>query len=180
MPDTPIARAPRHRVNDRRIDPPRTPKPTARAIRVVAFFEAFKGIIVLLAGSGLLSLVHKDIYDIATVFIEHVHLNPASRYPQIFLDAASRITDTRLLLLALGAATYAAVRLVEAYGLYFERSWAELLAAVSGGIYVPFEVYGLAHRPTWHGVVLLVVNILIVAIMVRALALRRKAVNGRA
>jgi uncharacterized membrane protein (DUF2068 family) len=167
-------------VNDARIDPPRMTKTTARAIRVVAFFEAFKGIIVLLAGSGLLSLVHRDIYDIATVFIEHIHLNPASKYPQIFLDAASRITDTRLQLLALGAAAYALVRLVEAYGLYFERSWAELLAAVSGGIYVPFEVYGLFHHPTWHGAALLAVNIIIVAIMVHALAQRRKAVNGRA
>ena len=167
-------------MNDRRIDPPRATKPVSRAIRAVAFFEALKGIVVLLAGSGLLSLVHRDIYEIARVFIEHIHLNPASRYPQIFLDAASRITDTRLLLLALGAAAYAAVRLVEAYGLYFERSWAELLAAVSGGIYVPFEVYGLIHRPTWHGAALLVVNIIIVAIMVHALAQRRKAVNGAA
>jgi uncharacterized membrane protein (DUF2068 family) len=164
-------------VNDRRTDPPRTTRPTRRAIRVVAFFEAFKGIIILVAGSGLLSLVHKDIYDVATVFLHHIHLNPASRYPQIFLDAASKITDTRLLLLALGAAAYASVRLVEAYGLYLERSWAELLAAVSGGIYVPFEVYGLIHRPTWHGAVLLVVNIIIVALMVHALLQRRKAVN---
>lgn len=145
------------------------------AIRAVAFFEALKGTVVLLAGSGLLSLVHKDIYVAAATLVEHAHLNPASRYPQIFLDAASKLSDSRLLLLAAGAAVYAGLRLIEAYGLFFERSWAEVLAAGSGAVYVPFEIYELVRRLTWHGGLLLLVNVVVVAIMVRALVERRRA-----
>ena len=144
------------------------------AIRVVALFEAFKGVVVLLAASGLLSLIHKDVHAAATKLIEHLHLNPASRYPQIILDAASNLHDSRLVWLAVGAGVYAFIRLAEAYGLYGEKAWAEVLAAVSGAIYVPFELAELFHRPTWHGALLLAVNLLVVTLMVWALLHRRK------
>ena len=78
-----------------------------------------------------------------------------------------------LLLLAAGAAAYAGVRFVEAYGLFLEKSWAELLAALSGAVYVPFELLGLVREPSWHGAALLALNLAIVAIMVRAMRKRR-------
>lgn len=146
-----------------------------RAVRLIALFEAFKGVLVLVAATGLLSLLHKDVVALATQLLEHVHLNPAAKYPQIFLDAASHLQDSRLLLLALGAAAYSTVRLVEAYGLLKERPWAEWLAAGSGGIYLPIEVFEFFHRPTALRAVVLVANALVVAIMVRALVKRREA-----
>lgn len=145
------------------------------AVRAVAYLEAAKGVLVLAAATGLLSLIHRDVHHLAAVLIEHTHLNPASRYPQIFLDASTKLGDSSLLWLAAGAFLYAAVRLLEAYGLYFERAWAELLAACSGAIYVPFEVAELVRRPSWHGAVFLIANLLIVALMVRALRRRRAA-----
>ncbi len=139
-----------------------------RSLRVVAWLEAAKGIVVLLAGSGLLSLLHRDLPGLVAKLIEHTHLNPASRYPQIFLDAASNTGDSQLLLLAGGAVLYSSVRFVEAYGLFLERSWSAVLAAISGAIYVPFEVLALLHRPSWHAAAMLVLNLVVVALMVRA------------
>lgn len=150
---------------------------TFNPVRAAAAFEAFKGALVLLAGTGLLALLHKDVNAAAALLIEHAHLNPASHYPRIFLDAAERVSDSRLLLLAAGAAGYSAVRLVEAYGLFKQRAWAEVLAAVSGGIYVPFEVLELVRKPTWHGAALLVLNLLVVGVMVRALRHRRRSIH---
>ena len=74
------------------------------ALRSVAVLEAFKGALVLLTGLGLLSLVHRDVHDMAAQLIRHAHLNPASRYPRIFLDLAAHLDDSRMWLLALGAA----------------------------------------------------------------------------
>ena len=152
----------------------RTKKTQREAIRTVALFEGFKGVIVLLAASGLLALVHQDLHAFAARFIEHMHLNPASKYPTIFLDAVDRAQDTGLKWLALGAAAYATLRLIEAYGLFHERAWAELLAAVSGGIYVPIEIYRLIERPSWFGFAIFAINVAIVAVMVRALLQRRR------
>jgi uncharacterized membrane protein (DUF2068 family) len=92
------------------------------------------------------------------VLIEHAHLNPASHYPRIFLEAAEGVSDSRLMLLAAGAAGYSAVRLVEAYERFKESARVEVLAAASGGIWVPFEVFELVRKARWHGAVLFVLN----------------------
>lgn len=153
-------------------------RPGSVAIRTVALFEAFKGALVLVAASGLLSLLHRDVHALASQLIGHLHLNPASRYPQIFLEAASGMQGGRLLLLAAGAALYALVRFVEAYGLYGGKAWAEVLAAVSGGVYVPFEIAELVRKASWHGGLFLVINLGVVALMVAALRQRRRRGKG--
>ena len=147
---------------------------TDKAVRFVAYLEATKGIVILIAATGLASVIHEDAHEVAASLIEHAHFNPASQYPRIFLDAASQLGDTRLSLLAAGAVLYSLVRFIEAYGLYFERAWAELFAALSGAIYIPFELIGLARELTWHGVGLLAVNVAVVGFMVRALFRRRR------
>lgn len=144
-----------------------------KAVRFVAYLEAAKAILVLMAATGLLSLINKDVYAMAALLIEHAHLNPAAKYPQVFLDAAAKFGNSRLRMLAGGAALYSLFHLVEAYGLYRERTWAEVLAAASATIYVQFELAGLIHKPSWLGGALLTLNLVVVALMVRAIRHRR-------
>jgi uncharacterized membrane protein (DUF2068 family) len=151
---------------------------TRRAIRTIAFIEALKGIVVLVAATGLLAFVHRDLNDFAARLVAHAHLNPASRYPHIFLDAVADLPRTRLVWLAAGAAAYAAVRLCEAYGLYFERVWAEWLAALSGSVYVPLELLAFVRAPSVLAFTTMVVNVAVVAVMVRALVRRRRRAAG--
>jgi uncharacterized membrane protein (DUF2068 family) len=131
-------------------------------LRAVALFEAAKGALVLLLGFGLFSLVHHDIQRFAERLITHFHLNPAAHYPRIFIEAASHLTDNRLSLIAAGAAAYSAVRFTEAYGLWYARRWAEWFAALSGAVYIPFEVFELYKRFSWLSVGALIVNLAIV------------------
>ncbi len=142
---------------------------SSSGIRIVAAFEAAKGVLVLLVGFGLLALVHHDAQAMAEQLVERFHLNPASRYPRIFIHAAGAVTDARLWLLACAALGYAAARIIEAYGLWRERRWAEWFAVATGGIYMPIELYELFHGVTWAKVSLLVVNTAIVAYMSYAL-----------
>ena len=144
------------------------------AIRSVALLEAFKGLLVLLGGLGILALFHRNVHDAAVELIRHAHLNPASHYPTIFLDAASQINDSRLWLYALGAACYSSLRLVEAYGLWLSKAWAEWLAASSGAIYVPFEIVELVRTSSLLGLLILAVNLLIVLLMLQALRNRTR------
>ena len=83
----------------------------ARGLRAVAAFEAAKGLVVLLAGFGVLLLIHRDLQAAAERIVVHLHLDPASRYPRIFLRAATESTPGRLRLLALGAFVYSTLRL---------------------------------------------------------------------
>lgn len=127
-------------------------------LRVVSVFEATKGLLVLLTGFRLLTYIHKDLHLAAEQLVRHFHLNPASRYPRIFLDLADHVTDGQLWIMALSALLYAAARFVEAYGLWHERRWAEWFALLTGGMYVPLELFEIARRVTWPKAVLLIVN----------------------
>lgn len=142
-------------------------------LRTVAVFEAAKGALVLLAGFGVLALVNQNTQQVADQIVRHFHLNPASRYPRIFLQLAGEATPLRLWLLAAGALFYALVRFLEAYGLWCERRWAEWLAVVSSGIYLPIEIWELTKGLTWLRVTLPVVNLVIVLYLARTLARTR-------
>jgi uncharacterized membrane protein (DUF2068 family) len=147
-------------------------------MRAIAIFEGAKGAMVLLAGLGVLAFLHRDLQVAADQFVRHLHLNPASRYPRIFLDAAAATNDSGILTLAAGAAGYSAVRFVEAYGLWYARPWAELFAAASGAMYMPFEVYSWLHSHHWHAALAFALNLAVVVFMIYALMRRRKLVSG--
>jgi uncharacterized membrane protein (DUF2068 family) len=147
---------------------PRT-NPHARGLHVVALFEGAKGLLVLIAGFGLLSFIHKDIHEAAMRLAEHLHLNPASHYPQIFIDLTERINDTRLWSMAIAALMYFIVRMVEAVGLWLRKSWAEWFAVLTGGMYIPIEIFEVARSVTWPRVTVLVVNLGVVSYLLYVL-----------
>lgn len=135
----------------------------SRGVRTVALLEAGKAAIVVVAGLGLLSLIHRDLHALATHLVAGLHLNPAKKYPRIFIDAVDQLTDARLWMLAGLALLYALFRGIEAYGLWKERAWAEWFALVTGAIYLPFEIYELSRGVNAFKVAALVVNLAIVA-----------------
>jgi uncharacterized membrane protein (DUF2068 family) len=138
-------------------------------IRIAAVFEAAKGLLVLITGFGLLLFIHKDLHLLAEQIVRNLHLNPAREYPKIFVDAADHITDIQLLALAVSAGIYSVVRLIEAYGLWFHRQWAEWFGVITGGIYIPAEVYELSQGVTMIKLVILIINVMIVASLGNAL-----------
>lgn len=142
-------------------------------LRVVAAFEAAKGFIVLAAGLGLFHLVHKDAEDAAERLVRHLHLDVDSHYPRIFIDAASRMDDTHLRILATVALLYSLVRFVEGYGLWRDRRWAEWFGAVSGAVYLPLEIYKLWEGVTWMRVAILLVNAIVVFYLTQLLVRRQ-------
>lgn len=127
-------------------------------LRIVSVFEAAKGLLVLLSGFGLLTFIHKDLHHAAEHLVRQFHLNPASRYPRIFLDLADKVTNAQLWVLALSALLYAIIRFVEAYGLWLQRRWAEWFGLFAGSIYLPIEIFEIIRKVTWPRITLLLVN----------------------
>ena len=137
------------------------------ALKTVAVFEAFKGLLVLLLGSGVLSLLHlhRDIKQMAAELIEHYHLDPAAKLSRSFLKLAGEVHDGQLWFVVILALVYVIVRFIEAYGLWHEKTWAEWLTALSGGIYIPFEIAQLLRDHSWWTFTILITNVAIVAFM---------------
>ena len=142
---------------------PKTDPTHKKGLRTVATIEFLKGIGGGLLGFGFLALVHKDVWDVTESVMEFLHINPDRHWAQMILDRADQVTDNWLLLVAGAFFTYATVRLIEAYGLWKTRVWAEWLAIFSGLLYLPFEIHELIHKATPLKWGLLLVNLALVS-----------------
>lgn len=83
----------------------------------------------------------------------------------LFLELASHATDHTLWVLALAALVYAAVRSIEAYGLWQQREWAQWFELLSAALYLPEELYWLLRHPRLLAYGVLVTNIVIFVFM---------------
>ena len=144
------------------------------AFKSIALIEGAKGVLVLLAGLGLLGLIHHDVGAIAQSLVREAHLNPASHLPRIFLEASGKVDDHRILFLARFALAYGVLRLLEAYGLWHQTPWGEWLGALMGGIYLPFEIRLLLRRFTMLHLLVFIGNLVIVAFLLWQIVLGRR------
>jgi uncharacterized membrane protein (DUF2068 family) len=140
-----------------------------RALRTIAAFEALKGGLAVGAGLGLLGLLHRDIHPLATSLIGHIGLDPGAHYPALFLHDVDLLRDVNLRTLLAALTAYAVIRCAEAWGLWAGRPWGAWLGALSGALYVPFELRHFWHRPTWLAAAVIGVNVLVVAFLARQL-----------
>jgi uncharacterized membrane protein (DUF2068 family) len=136
-------------------------------LRAVALLEMLKGLLAIVAGIGLFTLLHRDIGDVAESIVEALHLNPAHRMAQAFIRAADNVSENRIIAFACVAFVYSAIRFIESYGLWNARVWAEWFAIVSGAAYLPWEIVEVVKHPghllRW---AVLIVNILVVLYMI--------------
>jgi len=144
---------------------PRGRDHTLQVLRGIATFEVTKGMIVLLAAVGVLFLVHRDPWDVADSLLQLLHISPDHHFAQVFLDWADTLTDAKLFAVAGGAGAYSLLRFVEAYGLWYARTWAEWIALVSGALYLPFEIYKFIYRQDLFHTSVLLINLAIVVYM---------------
>ena len=148
-----------------------------KALHAIALFEGVKGIAAITASIGLLSLTHHDVRAMAYALIGHFHLDPDAHYPRMLLNDATWLVNANLRQTVMLAWAYAAIRLLESYGLWKDRAWAEWLASLSGAIYLPLEFSHLAQHTTVINGLVLVGNVGVVSYMVIRLWRRKKQVT---
>ena len=147
---------------------------TRRALRSIALFEAFKGLAALLIGVGLVELLHHDLGQLVLELVGHFGLDLARPFSTLLLHYADVLNHTPLGTLELLLGTYLAIRLTEAYGLWRQKTWGEWLGALSGGLYIPFELQHLWHDPKLLSAAVLAFNVLIVGFLAVQLWRRRQ------
>ena len=144
-------------------------------LHLIAAFEAAKGAIVLALSLGLFNLMHRDVQEIAMHLVAQLGLHPGHKYSEALLHFIRGINQSQILGFALIALAYSAIRFVEAYGLWKEKSWAKWLAILSGALYLPYEFYHLYLHFTWIKVGVTVFNILLVLYLVYIKVLDRRS-----
>jgi uncharacterized membrane protein (DUF2068 family) len=150
-------------------------KQEALGLKSIALFEAAKGALVILAGLGLVALLHRDAQALAESIIMRLHINPASRYPTIFLALLNHPSDARLWAIGSSAAVYALMRFAEAYGLWRGLAWGNWLGVWSGGMYIPLELYEAFRHPNLLHIALAAANLVVVIYLAMGLVRRKVA-----
>jgi uncharacterized membrane protein (DUF2068 family) len=141
-------------------------------LRTVALYEGTKGILVLLIGLGLSSLLNPHVRDIAEEMVRFFHVDKILHRPRFFFDFLQRANDQQLVILVLTALLYIAMCFAASFGLWCGYRWAEWLVAGSGALYLPFEIYELFRRVTSVRVLILLLNSLIVIYLLYLLAIK--------
>ena len=152
-------------------------KPTF-GLRLIAVFEAVKGTLGLAIGLGLQALAVSSDNRIIRWVVDNLRLTNSAHVPhfvsQSIRDMLAHPGEYRLELWALLFLGYAALRFVEAYGLWLARRWGEWLALVSASLYLPFEIYALFHQVTWVKILLLALNVALVVYLTIVFIATRK------
>jgi uncharacterized membrane protein (DUF2068 family) len=154
------------------------PSTQRRILRAVASIELMKGIFVLLLGVIAILLLHKDSWVIAESILALLHISTDRRSAQLFLDYADDLTDARLWMLARLAFAYTALRFIEAYGLWKQRTWAEWVALGSGTLLIPLEIRELLHGVTLLRSAVFIGNLIVVFYMLYLLRCGRLTALG--
>jgi uncharacterized membrane protein (DUF2068 family) len=144
------------------------------ALRGIAVFEAAKGLLAFAAGLGLLSLRHTDLHAAADLFLQRHGIDPEHHYIRLFIESVAKATNHHAGQITALAFAYALIRLVEAYGLWQGRHWAEWFAVISAGIYLPLEVQHFARHPTPLSAGVMLLNLAIILYLAKLLTQQRR------
>jgi uncharacterized membrane protein (DUF2068 family) len=131
-------------------------------IVLIGLFKLFKGISLLIAGFGLLRLMHKDVAAVTQHWIEVLRVDPDNRFIHRALVRIFNVTPKQLRELSAGTFVYAAIFLTEGTGLLSRKRWAEYMTLISTGLFIPLEAYEIYRHFTLLKIAVTVVNVLIV------------------
>ncbi len=140
-----------------------------RGLRLIAAFKLLKGLALFALGIGALRLLHKDVDAVVEHWINIFQVDPHSHYIQLLLAKLSMVDDRRLKQLSVGTFFYSAIFLTEGVGLALGQRWAEYLTIVTTASLLPLEVYELAKNASIGKGLALVINLAVVAYLIREL-----------
>lgn len=148
------------------------PNPRAHpGLRAIALVELIKGLLALLAASGLELVGPVQLRRWVNELIHQFQLDP-SHGAMAWL--ANGINPDSVHLAAAAVLAYGVIHLVEAWGLWRDRAWASWLGCLTAALYLPFDGYALFQHRGALSLIVFAINLLVVWVLARDLATRRR------
>lgn len=162
-----------------------------RTIRLIAVFKLAKAVTLVGVAAASFGLLGGSLRDRTTAWLVSTlaHLAVATEFRglrgalggavertlEVLLRWLGDATPTRLEVTGLIALGYAAVLGAEGWGLWRERSWAELFSVAVTASLIPFEIYEIVRRATALRVAVFLVNVAVVVYLARRVMRERQA-----
>jgi uncharacterized membrane protein (DUF2068 family) len=145
----------------------RAGRKTTATLLLIALFKLIKGILLLAVGIGALKLLHRDVAQTVAHWVDILRVDPDNRLIHGLLARVLSVTPGQLRAASAGTFVYAGLLLTEGLGLLFRKRWAEYFTIITTAGLIPIELYELSRRVTTAKVAVLVINVAIVAYLVR-------------
>ena len=149
------------------------------ALRTIALFEIAKGLLVLAAAYGLLSLRHTDLHAATDAFLLRHGIDPETHYRRLFIQSVAKATRYPINQIVGFALAYSTIRFAEGIGLWQGKHWAEWFAVISVALYLPLELQHFARHPTALSAGVILVNTALILYLANLLVQQRARKKAR-
>jgi uncharacterized membrane protein (DUF2068 family) len=136
-------------------------------LRLIIFEKALLGFLALSLSAGLLSLIHRDLQVFVIQLADALNLNTDNRFLKLILMQLMNVKVSTLVGVSVVGFLYSILNFAEAFGLAMGYRWAEYLTIIATALFIPFEMYQLFVHLTLFRMTALIINVLIVAFLIR-------------
>ena len=144
---------------------------------LIGWLKLLKALALLLLGTSLLSLLHRDAAEAMRHWIELLRVDPHTRLVEKLLAKVAGIRHETMERLGIGSLAYATVFGAEGLGLLLGKGWAEYVTASVTFSFLPIEAYELIEHPSGVKAVVTLINVAVVIYLVRQI--RRQRANAQ-
>lgn len=145
-------------------------------LRIIAIDRGLHFIVLAALGLAVLLFAHRDdlkqkIFHVLADVQETIGGGPVQASSHGFLHSITKVftlQSNKLSLLALAILAYALLEGIEAVGLWYQKRWAEYLTFVATALFLPLEIFELAHKVSPFKVFAFVLNLVVVIYLLLA------------
>jgi uncharacterized membrane protein (DUF2068 family) len=156
------------------------PERSRLVLKLIAGERFVRGLLLLAAGTYLLTHQSKDFGKLAERVLRAVSLDPRRPFFHRIVAYLHDLHASEIKIAALFALGYGVLELVEGTGLWLDKLWAEYLTVIATSLLLPLELYELVRKPTALKAGGIAVNVAIVVYLIVLLRrrLRREHAPG--
>ena len=139
---------------------------SSTTLLAIAIFKLFKGVLLLLVGIGALRLLHRDVGEVVSHWVNVLGVDPDNRFIHRLLSRALSVSPKQLREASVGTFIYAGLLLTEGTGLLLRKRWAEYFTIITTAGLIPLEVYEIRRHLTATKIMVLLINAAIVIYLI--------------
>jgi len=126
----------------------------------------------LLVGIGALRLLHRDVGEVVSHWVNVLGVDPDNRFIHRLLSRVLAVSPKQLREASVGTFIYAGLLLTEGTGLWLRKRWAEYFTIITTAGLIPLELYEIHRHLTATKIMVLLINVAIVIYLI--VQVRRK------
>ncbi len=145
-------------------------------LRWIAAFKFLEALTMLATGLAALKLLQPQVLPLLQDWVDTLPVGHTEQFvAQKLLGFLTGVAPSRIKAAGIGAFLLAGIFLVEGLGLWMRKLWAEWLTVVATSLFIPVELHEIAMRPGLARFLVLVVNLAVVAYLVRQIRMKDAA-----